>query len=210
MDTTKYYITKPYIYTEEETLDVSNIPLLTRRRMSQLEKISMQCFNKTFVPNTQYKTVFSSNWGEWQVTEGLISKYYTDKEFHPSRFSISVHNAFCGMLSILTKNQSPYTAIASGKDSIETGLIEAFLYQSDTLFIYADESTPKLYQDYIGLQKSQALSLFISKDKLESSSTPIKLDFITCKNSMSFEAVSNFLSHRSDVLQGKYIRIEYI
>ncbi len=207
---TKYYITKPYIYTETDPLDVSWVPLLTRRRLSQIEKISMQCFKKTFVPTTPYKIVFSSDWGEWQITEDLINKYHTDKEFHPSKFSISVHNAFCGMLSILTKNKSPYTAIASGKDSIESGLIEAFLYQSDTLFIYADESTPKLYQDYIGLQKSQALSFFISKDKLDSLSVPIKLDFITCKNSMSFEDVSNFLSHQSSVLQGKYIRVEYI
>ena len=204
------YISNPYIYNEGDPLDISFIPPLTRRRMSQIEKISAWLYSKTKIPTNDYKTVFSSNNGEWQTTSKLIEHYHYEKEFLPSKFSTSVHNAFCGILSILTKNRSSYTAIASGEDSIENGIIESILYSSDTLFIYADESTPTLYQPYLKTTPSQGLSFFISLNKINSDSELISVDFINQNKTLSFKETSDFLLYKSSTLSGQHLRIKYI
>ena len=204
------YISNPCIYNESDKIDISFIPSLIRRRMSQVEKISAWLYNNSQVSTKDYKTVFSSNHGEWQTTSKLIEHYHYEKEFLPSKFSTSVHNAFCGILSILTKNRSSYTAIASGEDSIENGIIEAVLYSCSTLFIYADESTPTLYQPYLKTTPAKGLSFFISLDKINLDSKPVRVEFINQSKTLMFQEASDFLLYKSTTLTGKHLKMEYI
>ncbi|MBO7521805.1 MAG: beta-ketoacyl synthase chain length factor, partial [Opitutales bacterium] len=44
-----------------------------------------------------------------------------------------------GMHSILSKNRESYTAIAAGENSLELGILEAFILQSDVFFVWAQE-----------------------------------------------------------------------
>ena len=47
---------------------------------------------------------------------------------------------------MLTKNKAPYTAIAAGERSLESGLLEALALRQDVIFVYAEEATPDFYR----------------------------------------------------------------
>ena len=211
-----FYINNFFSYKEPDSLDLSTIPPLTRRRMSTLEKIATYLGLKSRPKTNDYNLVFASNWGEWQITEKLIRHYHDEKEFLPSKFSCSVHNAFCGIFSILTSNTSSYTSIASSNDSIEMGLIESFISNKPSLLIYADESTPELYRSHMNPITSSGLSCFISSTPLskDSSSLKIAVSFDPPSNSdsntITQEVLTDFLTQKTSFINGKHLRIDHI
>lgn len=124
--------------------DVSFIPPLERRRLTGVERaalgVAWQVRTEALLP-----VVFASRWGEIGVTVKLMQQFHADGEMSPAGFSASVHNAAPGAFSLLTRNKAPYTAIAAGERSLEAGLLEALAWQTDVLFVYAEEATPALY-----------------------------------------------------------------
>jgi hypothetical protein len=72
-------------------------------------------------------------------------------------FSTSVHNAYAGMLSILTKNIKAHTAIAAGPASFCAGLTEAVCQaldapQDDVLFVHYDVPVSDFYENQAGAE----------------------------------------------------------
>jgi hypothetical protein len=70
----------------------------------------------------------------------------------PADFSLSVHNALAGLLSIASKNSQGHTAISAGPDTFAYGLIEAISMLSDgskesVLLVYFEDVMPPPYDD---------------------------------------------------------------
>ena len=64
---------------ENENLpDVSFIPSMLRRRMSNLEKIAVGLALKIAPEPSDYTTVFASKFGEWAQTVQLIQQFFKD------------------------------------------------------------------------------------------------------------------------------------
>lgn len=146
---TMLYIDKFAFWQQSETEkipDISFIPPMLRRRMTNIEKIAISLAHSVAPTNSDYQVVFASRFGEWQQTIDLIKQFYNDGEMSPAGFSNSVHNAAVGHLSLLTHNTKPYTSIAAGEQTIEMGLLEAFTTKKPVLFIYAEETTPTEYE----------------------------------------------------------------
>lgn len=196
------YIDNFTIWRESDTTplpDTSFIPAMLRRRLTALEKIALSLAHHIAPTDRPYTTVFASRYGEWEQTARLISQFHTDHEMSPAGFSNSVHNAAPGHLSLLTKNKNSYTSIAAGARTLEMGLLTAFLQPKPTLFIYAEERTPDLYDSVFPHKiKSHGLALFINDT---ATATPILVSNATTTQTtpLSFDRVCDFLSQGTTI-----------
>jgi len=142
--------------------DVSFVPPLERRRLTSLERAALSVAWQVKT-DAELPVVFASRWGEIGVTLKLIRQFHDDGEMSPAGFSASVHNAAPGAFSLLTKNRAPYTAIAARDRSLEAGLLEAVAMRRETVFVYAEETTPDFYQPKFGaLQQACAVAVRLS------------------------------------------------
>ncbi|HLJ62547.1 MAG TPA: beta-ketoacyl synthase chain length factor, partial [Stellaceae bacterium] len=100
----------------------------------------------------------------------------------PADFSLSVHNALAGLLSIATKNPAGHTAIAAGEDSFGFGLIEAVSTlmaspEEKVLLVFFDEPLPAEYATFRDRDEtSLALALVLSPARGEASDIMVTME----------------------------------
>ena len=143
--------------------DVSFMPMMVRRRLSQVEKAALHVAWKIFdsadassgaepiPPPDKVPVVFASRWGEIGTTFKLMRQMYDEGEMSPAAFSSSVHNAAPGAWTLFAGNKTPYTSIAAREKTYEMGLLEAEAQLASgafdaVLYVYAEESTPEYYR----------------------------------------------------------------
>jgi hypothetical protein len=85
-------------------------------------------------------------------------------------FSVSVHNATAGLLSIAKADRSPATAVAGGRESLSAALLEAQALVEEgaerVLAIYHDETPPAVLDGHWDREASGwALALLLTRDK---------------------------------------------
>ena len=139
---------KFYVWREsdnERLPDVSFIPPMVRRRMTDLQKIAVGVAHHVGPENTDYQMVFASRYGEWQQTIKLITQFHNDNEMSPAGFSNSVHNAAAGLFSLITKNTNSYTSIAAGNSTLEMAILKALTEAHDVMVVFAGEHNPDIY-----------------------------------------------------------------
>ncbi len=134
---------------EAPSPDVSFIPPLARRRLTDLEKAALSVSYNTYPHGEDIPIVFASRWGEMGTTVKLIRQFHLDGEMSPALFSTSVHNASPGMVSLRESSHSSYTAIAAGEDTIKAGFIEALAMRCRLLFLYAEERVDPVYASHL-------------------------------------------------------------
>lgn len=179
-----FYIENFAIENSNET-DLTDIPMLMRRKLSMLDKICLSSLKKIF-DETSQEIIFSSQYGEFDTLKTLISQYLEVNEVSPAKFSTSVHNNFAGLFSLLKNINSSYTALSAGKNSLSAGLIKAIISEPDkVLFCYGDAfDIPK------------SISCLISKN---SSENAFKCVFFPCSKPSEtdeYSAFSEFLNGR--------------
>ena len=163
---------------EELVPDVSFVPSLLRRKLSLLEKAALKVVSDIGGSQGQ-PVVFASRHGEWRQTFRLLRELCTEGTVSPAGFSLAVHNATPGVLSLVEKNQAPYTAVAADENTLEVGLLEALMMPEGAILVYAEESVPDFYQSvYPHPFETHALALKIEsgsmyKWKIGSNSTAI-------------------------------------
>ena len=112
-----------FIPTEEQPLpDVKFVPMLTRRRLSQLSKMVVYvnaAISKDIEP---CKVTFASQYGEitqqYKISQALLDT----GNVSPAHFSLSVFNASIANATILEKNTAGYSAVFSGREAFRDGL----------------------------------------------------------------------------------------
>jgi len=145
---TKRYLDEFIIWHEsdaEKLPDVSFVPAMMRRRMTNLEKIAIGLAGKIAPETPGYTTVFASQFGEWEQTIQLVTQFHDDNEMSPAGFSNSVHNAAAGLFSLLTKNVNSYTSIAAGDNTLEMAVLKALTEKTDVMVVFVGEHNPKIY-----------------------------------------------------------------
>ena len=155
----KFYLNKFTFLKSLDEIEISEIPPLLRRRMSNLDKITFSLLNKIYEESVQ-NIVFSSQYGEFDRLIKIINQYKEEKQASPNVFSASVHNYPVSFFLSYIKKEIPYNALSSGENSISCGLISAIASKYDNLiFCYSD-----FYKD-----KIEGLALNISKTPLKNS-----------------------------------------
>ncbi len=127
------------------------MPMMLRRRAG---KIGQQAIAAAYEigASPQARYIFCSRHGDFRRTAGLLQAVASREKLSPAEFSVSVHNALAGLLSIATGATAGHTAIAAGPDSFACGLIEAAATLADApeepvLLVYYDEEPPAPYDE---------------------------------------------------------------
>ena len=165
---------------EAPSPDVSFMPAMERRRLSQLQRaainVSWRVFNDPScavadapVPDIRsVPVVFASRWGEIGTTLKLIRQLHCEGEMSPAGFSASVHNAAPGAWSLFSRNTAPYTAVSARESTYEAWLLEAEAQLAAgladaVLYVYAEEETPGHYRSgFKNPEQARAIAMLLA------------------------------------------------
>lgn len=136
-----------------DTPDISFISARNRRRLSTMAKAVLYCAERCCAGVQSPHIVFASRHGEVSRTMEMLADIVRGDEISPTDFSLSVHNATAGILSISKENRSPATALAAGDDSFGWGLVEAYMTwknnpNAKVLYMYCDDHLPEILSGF--------------------------------------------------------------
>jgi hypothetical protein len=135
----------------DASASTATLPSTLRRRVTAIGKTAFKAACDLAVPENG-RFIFCSRHGEFERTLRILTALANDDPVSPADFSLSVHNALAGLLSIALRNTAGHTAIASGPDSFGSALIEAASCLIDepdqpVLLVYYDEGLAEPYSE---------------------------------------------------------------
>lgn len=105
---------------------LAEVPALQRRRIDRLGRMAIQaaywCDEAAAIGAP---LVFASRHGDVQRSLELLRQQARSEPMSPTAFGLSVHNAIAALYTILRGERGNYLALAAGRASVETALIEA-------------------------------------------------------------------------------------
>lgn len=142
-----------YINQEKNTellLNLDFVPMLMRRRFSNLTKMFFSIAHALIGDNFDIPLFFISKYGEINRQFSISQKLLNENEVSPTSFSFSVFNTAPALFSIFSKSIQPVVAINCSENMLEIGLqtVLAFLdsqKKDKALLIIADETLPDEY-----------------------------------------------------------------
>ena len=143
-------------------------PMLLRRRISRLGQRALKtAWNQ---PGKEHaRLIFSSRHGEFGRTLSIMDSLTQGTEVSPADFTLSVHHALAGLLSIATGNTQGHTAVSAGMESLFYALLEGAVCRSErpetpVLVAYYDEPLPKPYAAF-GHDDDETVALTLCLDQ---------------------------------------------
>lgn len=125
------------------------LPSLLRRRVSAIGRKALEAAWTILPADCEPRLILASRHGEYVRTFDLLNALAESGEVSPAEFSLAVHHALAGLLSIATGNRQGHSAVAAGPDSFGYGLLEAASFVAEqavpALLLYFDEPLPSLY-----------------------------------------------------------------
>ena len=143
------------------------LPANLRRRITPIGQMAFRAAQGVG-RSAQARFIFCSRHGEFRRTKALLETLAAREEPSPAEFSLAVHNALAGILSIEWKNDAAHTAIAAGADSFGFGLVEAGAClkarpAEPILLVYFDEGLAEEYGELgEGQETGLALALLLT------------------------------------------------
>lgn len=146
-----------------EATPAAPLPASLRRRITPIGQMAF-CAALGVAERPKSRFIFCSRHGEFRRTKALLEALARREEPSPAEFSLAVHNALAGLLSIEWKNDAGHTAIAAGPDSFGFGLVEAAACLATKpaepiLLVYSDEA---LREEYAELREAQETGMALA------------------------------------------------
>lgn len=118
--------------------------------------------------------VFASRYGDAERSVGILQEIAANEPISPMQFSLSVHNAIAGVLSIGWKNTEMQSVISAGAQTFEMGITEAYSLslafpQKGILLVYADFPLPEIFGNFEEAGAIPKVSVFMFKADTEHS-----------------------------------------
>jgi hypothetical protein len=158
---------------DDKAPDVAFVDASMRRRLSPLAKrmlhVAHECAGADTALQGKLRLVFASQHGELSHTVALLRSLAAHEQVSPNAFSLSVHNAAAGLLSILRHDRSESTALAAGDETLGAALAEARCQldadpKRPVLVVYADAAFPEEYRALAdGKHSGRALALLLEE-----------------------------------------------
>jgi hypothetical protein len=127
----------------------TSMPAALRRRVTAIGRAALETAWAILPADHQIRMVLASRYGEYRRTFDLFSELIEEGTVSPADFSMSVHHALIGLLSIVRGNRAGHTAIAAGPDSFGYGLLDAVACLAEdaapVMMVYFDEPLPAIY-----------------------------------------------------------------
>jgi hypothetical protein len=137
----------------DETADaIPTLPMMLRRRTTPIGQraiaAALACRDADAA-----RYVLASRHGEYDRTVNILTSLANREAPSPAEFSMSVHHALVGLLSIHAQNRLGHTAVAAGEDSFGCGMQEAALCIAEdpatpVMLIYYDAPLPDTYEQF--------------------------------------------------------------
>lgn len=131
------FFIKKLSYSTGENIDLSQIPMMMRRKLSPVGKIALSTMLECYEDEVE-KLCYASRYGELERVVKLIRQEHEENEISPAGFSFSVHNSTVGLFSLIKNLHIPYNSIAGGEDTFSSGLLDAVMNSEKSLFCYAE------------------------------------------------------------------------
>jgi hypothetical protein len=145
------------------------VPVLLRRRVGKLGQQALRAAWE-LQESRDAQLVFASRHGEIGRTVSILEALARREAVSPADFSLSVHHALEGLLSIAAGNRRGHGAVAAGAESLWYGLIEAAGCLADpqcgsVVLVYQDEPLPPPYDSFSAAgEETLALALVLSRE----------------------------------------------
>ena len=142
-----------------ESIAAPALPLQLRRRVSPIGQRMLAACLACADGASAGRYVFASRHGEMTRTMSIMESLAANELPSPADFSLSVHNALAGLLSIQMRNTAGHTALASGPDTFGYALIDAIGYLAENragsrngsvLVCFGDDVLPGPYGTFSG------------------------------------------------------------
>jgi len=146
----------------------AGVPLLLRRRVGALGQQALRvAWNSP--QSASSRLIFASRHGEFSRTLSILDSLARDEPVSPADFTLSVHHALAGLLSIARANHRGHVAIAAGRDSFGFGMLEALTCLMETpsepvILVYYDEPLPSPFSDFDEESEHVALALTLAAE----------------------------------------------
>ena len=148
----------------------ASLPSILRRRIGPLGQMVFRA-SYALPEQRTARFIFSSRHGEFDRTLRILRSLGAGEPPSPADFSLSVHNALAGLLSIAWGNTAGHTTISAGADSFAYGLLESIAcVQSGTadtvMLVYFDDRLPQPYDEISdGADTCVALAVLLDRPR---------------------------------------------
>jgi len=144
-------------------------PSLLRRRVGPLGQHALR-LAWDMACSGEARLIASSRHGEFHRSLGIMEGIVAGEGVSPAEFTLSVHHALIGLLSIVRGNGRGHTAVAAGRESLCFGFLDAVAGLADApeepvLLIHYDEPLPQPFTRFApetGLALALVLALAAS------------------------------------------------
>lgn len=130
--------------------DISIIPPLLRRRLNLLGRAAASQSLELLNEHNQVAMVYCSRYGDSERTLSVLKELVAAEPVSPMKFSLTVHNAVAGVLTIQTGSTAAVSSIAAGDESLIPTLLEAWGMLRDqhayVLCLICDVPLPDIYR----------------------------------------------------------------
>lgn len=151
--------------TISEAPDVAMIPPMLRRRLNLLGRACASEMVKHLTDGDNIPIVYCSQHGDIERTLKVLTELVDHQPVSPLHFSLAVHNAICGVLSIQAGLTANISTIAAGQQGLVPVLLEAagilLSGASKVLCVICDVLLPEIYRDEQSLPKTPYAISFI-------------------------------------------------
>jgi hypothetical protein len=142
----------PFGIAPGEEPGVKAMPPMLRRRAGFLGKMALEVAYQCLDGRADIPTVFCSRHGEVSRALELLTDLARGEPLSPTAFSMSVHNAIAGLLTIARSDRANHIALAAGAATIEHAVIEACGLLDDgapmVLLVACDCPLPELFTPF--------------------------------------------------------------
>lgn len=126
------------------------IPARHRRRLPRFSSDIVCCALPLLRVAPESAVVLSAPHGDLASTVALLIDVARRDLLSPTQFSLSVHNAPAGVLSLCSDVRADHVAIAAGPASLAAGLTEAYARLAsgegaEIILVHADDRFPDIY-----------------------------------------------------------------
>jgi hypothetical protein len=152
---------------DDATREVVSLPTMLRRRISVIGQMAFRA-SYALSENPTARFIFCSRHGEFHRTLRILRSLIAEEPVSPAEFSLSVHNALAGLLSIAWHNTAGHTTISAGADSFPSAMLDAAACLKSNpvepvMLVYFDDLLPAPYEDFGDADETcVALALLLS------------------------------------------------
>jgi len=134
-------------------LPPTDLPMLLRRRLGSFGQRIVGAITACAAGLPPARYILSTRHGELARCLATLDAIELEGQPSPTDFSMAIHHALLGMLSIHAVNRLGHTALSAGWDSFANGLLEAAACiaenpQEPVILVHADERLPPGYDAF--------------------------------------------------------------